>query len=76
MNRPNDPLPDNGLIIARGTFSGGKPIAFKKGDIREINSSIAPEALNIPMATRIAMRYGIIRTAISKPSFAPSTNDS
>ena len=41
-----------------------------------MNNSIAPEALNIPMATRIAMRYGIIRTAISKPSFAPSTNDS
>jgi hypothetical protein len=36
-----------------------------------IRSSV-PDARNTPIATRIAMRYGMIRMATLKPSFAPS----
>ena len=43
-----------------------------KDAIPEIIKSIAPEALKIPIATRIATRNGIILIAILKPSFAPS----
>ena len=37
-----------------------------------MSTSIAPEARNTPMATSMAMRYGMMRTAVEKPSFAPS----
>ena len=38
--------------------------------------SMAPEALNIPMATSMATRKGIILTATPNPSLAPSINAS
>ena len=38
--------------------------------------SIAPEVRNTAMPTRKATRYGMIRTAVVKPSLAPSTKES
>ena len=73
VNNPKDPLPDNGRISAKGRFSGGNPIRVKTGERKLSNKSRAPEARNMPIATSIATRYGIILTEIVKPSFAPST---
>ena len=41
-----------------------------------MRASIAPDARNTPMATSMAMRYGMMRTAVANPSFAPSMNAS
>ena len=38
--------------------------------------SSAPEARKTPIATRMAMRYGMILTATENPSLAPSMNAS
>lgn len=36
--------------------------------------SIAPEARNTPIPTKMATRYGMIVTAVLNPSLAPSMN--
>lgn len=73
---PEAPPPDRGLIIAIGRTSPGIPINFVTGENIEVTKSIAPEALNMPMATSMATKKGIILTAVSKPSLAPSAKAS
>ena len=76
---PRAPLPLRGFIIAVGraaTKSVSPPQNATHADTPSISISIAPEARNTPTATNIATRYGIILTAVEKPSFAPSINAS
>jgi hypothetical protein len=72
----SDPLPVSERRIASGTSSAGKPVAVARGRNAEVTSSIAPEPRNMPMATRIPTRKGMIFTPTSNPSFAPSMNTS
>src|SRR5437016_10838989 len=55
---------------------GGKWTRLRAGFSRFVSKSIPPEPRNMPMATSMATRYGMMRTAKLKPSFAPSTNSS
>ena len=76
VNTPNVPLPLNGRMMAIGNSSGGKCTAFITGVSQCVSMSMPPEPRNIPMATRIATRFGMMRMMTWKPSFAPSTNSS
>ena len=73
---PIAPEPDSGRSIAIGRASAGIPINAVAGAIQPMSRSRLPDARNIPTATRIATRYGIIRMATWNPSRAPSTSDS
>lgn len=76
---PLAPLPLSGFMSAVGTApakSGLIPHISKHHASPFSSSSIAPHALNIPTATSMAMRYGIIPTAVLNPSLAPSINAS
>jgi hypothetical protein len=53
-----------------------KPTAVNAHAIPDIKLSIAPEARNTPIPTKIATKNGIIFTAIEKPSLAPSIKES
>ena len=72
----SDPPPLSGRVIAIGRISGGMPMGPRTGRRPLIIHSIAPDARNIPIAKRIATRYGMMRTATLNPSFAPVTNSS
>ena len=65
--------PLSGRVIAMGRISGGMAKGERIGRNPVMRKSIAPLARNIPIANRIATRYGMIRTATEKPSLAPST---
>lgn len=73
-NTASAPLPDTGLIIARGIHSLGKPKNSVIGDIKREITSSPPEALNIPIAVIKAMSAGSISNAAVKFSLAPSVN--
>ena len=76
---PRAPLPLSGRINAvgkAGTKSVFSPHNANNQPIPCTSRSIAPLARNIPTATSIAIRYGIIPTAVLNPSFAPSINAS
>ena len=70
------PLPVSERRIASGTSSGGKPVGATSGRRPASRRSMAPEPRNMPIATRIPTRNGMMRTATSNPSFAPSMNTS
>ena len=72
----SEPLPESVRRMASGTRSAGNPVAVVNGRSALVSMSIAPEARNIPMATRIPTRKGMMRTATWKPSFAPSMKTS
>ena len=57
------PDPDSGRKIAMGTASAGKPTRLSTGCSPAINTSNRPEARNMPAATMIATRKGMIRIA-------------
>jgi len=69
-------LPLKGLTSTTGSKSAGNPTRFSTGASHCATIWMPPAARNIPTATRIATRYGIIRIATLKPSLAPSTNSS
>src|SRR5260370_23173005 len=69
-----EPLPLNGRIKIIGSSAGGNRTQFRNGFRRSCKRVNAPESRNTAMATSIPTRYGMIFTAIEKPSFAPSTN--
>ena len=71
---PSDAPPEKDLMMACGRISDGHPIKLVTGSKIAHSQSIAPDARNIPIAHSIAVRYGIIITAVEKPSFAPSVN--
>ena len=73
LTSPRVPEPDSGRSRATGRTSAGRPIASVSGESARTARSSAPEARSIEMATRIATRNGMMRTAVSKPSLAPST---
>src|SRR5438034_9866665 len=73
---PRDPEPDNGLKIPTGRASAGIPILPVRGPANRTSKSSPPDARNIPTMTRMATRFGMIRTATLNPSLAPSTSDS
>jgi len=64
--------PDSDRIRDEGSASAGKPAHETTGVSIQTSQSMAPLARNIPIATRMATRYGMMRTPISNPSFAPS----
>ena len=64
--------PDSDRISDEGRASAGKPTHEITGWRIQTSQSIAPLARNMPIATRIATRYGMIRTPIWNPSLAPS----
>jgi hypothetical protein len=72
----SEPLPVSDRRMASGTSSAGKPVDVTSGRRATISKSMAPEPRNIPMATRIPTRKGMIFTATSNPSFAPSMKTS
>ena len=73
---PKAPLPDSGRTSAMGRTSPGMPIRRVTGLRMDISNSIAPEARNMRMATRMATRNGMMRTAMSNPCLAPSVTAS
>ena len=68
-------LPEKERMIAIGSTSLGRSIRFVSGAKISQSQSIAPEARNIPIAQSIAVRYGMIITAVENPSFAPVVNE-
>src|SRR5574344_1699851 len=75
-NTPKAAEPDNERTIINGNTSTGTDNLFSIGDRILPHISIAPEALNIDIATSIATRYGMMFIATVNPSFAPSVNAS
>ena len=73
---PSDPEPDRGRSNAIGRTSAGMPKRAVTGPAAATTASMPPAARNMPTATRIATRYGMMRRATSKPCFAPSTSES
>ena len=72
---PLAPEPLSGFIKAVGsapTQSVAAPRLFTTHVRPPINQSMAPEALNTPMPTSMATKKGMMRTAVLKPSLAPS----
>ena len=69
-------LPLSGSTSTSGSRSGGKPSGVRMGASRLLSASMPPAPRNMPMATRIATREGMMRSETWKPSFAPSTNSS
>ena len=57
------PDPESGRRIAIGTASAGKPTRLNTGCSPAINTSSRPEARNMPAATMMATRKGMIRMA-------------
>ena len=75
------PLPVSGFVNASGSRSSDSVYSPRPTDcmakIRPyLMSSKMPLAMNTLMTNSIATRYGMIMTAMPKPSFAPVTNDS
>ena len=73
------PLPLNGFISAVGNASTkrvSKPSNATPLAMPSTNTSIMPLARNIPIATNIANKKGIMEIATSNPFLAPSTNNS
>ena len=59
-----------------GTTSFPTSISPSNDEMPFMTRSIAPLARNTATPTRIATRFGMIMTAVLKPSLAPSTNAS
>ena len=53
---PRAPLPESGRISAIGSTSAGTPSPLVSGSIQPTTTSSAPEARNMPSATRITTR--------------------
>ena len=64
--------PESERISDEGSASGGNPVQPITGRMAQTRKSMAPLARNMPMATRMATRYGMMRTPIVNPSLAPS----
>lgn len=76
---PRAPVPLSGFMNAVGNASTklvSAPVVPTIHRIPSMTKSSAPLALNIPTATSMAMRNGIMRIAVLNPSLAPSMNAS
>ena len=74
VKSPNAPLPEMGLISAKGRISSGKLMVLKSGERNRERASIAPDVRSIAEAERMAIRDGRMESTVFKPFFTPRIN--
>ena len=72
--RAIEPLPEKGRSSKREPHSGGKPTAFKTGEISAVKSYSPPEARKTEIITTRQNSEGKISSTVLSPSVTPAVN--